>query len=148
MSTPSDIEIDKWQQYLTASKADAAAWAKYRELNERRTVVCKEMVTFLKQYLSGECDTESLRETFDGKTRNEWVSFGFKGPAGAMFLNMLVKNIADAESLSAQLRIVLPVPADSHEGRNRLASRFLSVPGGICRTPSNGRSSTSPAGRR
>ena len=65
------------------------------------------MVAFLKQFLGGHCDTKTLRETFDHKTRNEWRKFGFKGMSGAMFLNTLVKHITDQVSLSAQLREVL-----------------------------------------
>ena len=64
MTTISTTETEKWQGLLQASKADTAAWADFCRVNEQRTLVCEEMVSFLKQYLAGELDTKALKETF------------------------------------------------------------------------------------
>lgn len=113
-------QIDKWRDLLDESRADEAAWTRWKIENQKRTVICAEMVDFLTSYLAGQCDTEKFRDVFDRKTRTEWSLFGFKGMSGAMFLNKLVKHIPDVAGLTAELRTVLPVPGSTDEGRSRM----------------------------
>ncbi|MGA2065387.1 MAG: hypothetical protein ABSG86_10470 [Thermoguttaceae bacterium] len=144
MGNPGAIQIEKWQSMLQASRADAAAWQRWRQVDELRAVVCKEMVALLQQYLNRQCDTRALRETFDRKTRNEWSPFGLKGMSGAMFLNMLVKHISDENSLSAQLREVLPSPKDTEDGRKRMQS-FMGYLAGLIQSGKVSKGQVQPA---
>ena len=56
------------------------------------------------------------------KKSGEW---GFRGPSGQMFLNMLVKA-SDEHALGEALRAALPAPADEDECRKRFAD-FLAI---------------------
>jgi hypothetical protein len=93
-------------------------------LDVQRLADQKEMVELLNLYLAGKTTTEELRSTFDRKTRKEWNTFGLKGMSGAMFLNMLVKHIADERALAEQLRLVLSLPEDTTNGQKQMQLFF------------------------
>jgi hypothetical protein len=78
------------------------------------------MVDFLEKYLNGEISTKQFKEIFDLKTRSQWNTFGLKGLSGGMFLNLLVNHVSDEPALTDQLYLVLPVPKDADDGRERM----------------------------
>jgi hypothetical protein len=120
MTTLTDTQLEVWREALKASQADDAAWTKLAKENVRRKVICTEMLELLKSYLTGQCETETFRDTFDRKTRSGWGEFGFGGMSGGMFLNKLVKHIPDESGLASQLRAVLRLPTGTDEGRARM----------------------------
>lgn len=124
MKTIDDAAVVRWQDLEKESRADEASWEQYAREDALRKTIAKEMAELLKQFLGGEVGTDVLRETFDKKTRNEWDAFGFKGMSGAMFLNMLVKHLAEKADLAALLKAVLPVPADTDQGCKQMRSFF------------------------
>jgi len=123
----SDNQVEHWRQIHEESLADTQWVAHCKELDQERVIDQREMVELLQSYLVGKITTEELRATFDRKTRNQWDTFGLKGLSGAMFLNMLVKHVADEQALAYQLRSVLRLPQDVMVGRERMQVflRFL-----------------------
>lgn len=115
-----ETEIDQWRLLWEEMKTDAEWMSFHEERDAKRRVVQEQIVDLTRRFLSGKIGTEELRETFDRKTRTDWDVFGVKGLSGAMFLNKLVKHIADQQALTSQLRDVLQCPPSVHEGRQRM----------------------------
>ena len=116
----SNSQIERWRLLYEEYKADVQQVANFKKLDERRTFVRQEMVDFLHKYLTGEISTKHFKETFDLKTRSQWNTFGLKGLSGGMFLNILVNHVSDEPALKDQLCLVLPVPKDTDDGRERM----------------------------
>lgn len=119
-TTLPDNQVEHWRLLYEEAISDAQYITQYKELDALRLVDQKEMVDLLNSYLAGKVTTEEFRSTFDRKTRSEWNTFGFKGMSGAMFLNVLVKHIGDERKLAEQLRLVLHVPSDTADGREKM----------------------------
>ncbi|SRR5260370_15689900 len=116
----SENQIDHWRLLYQEAKSDPQWVSYYKALDVQRLEDQKEMVELLNLYLTGKTTTEELRSTFDRKTRKEWNTFGLKGMSGAMFLNMLVKHVDGERALAEQLRLVLCLPKDILDGREKM----------------------------
>ena len=103
----SNSQIERWRLLYEEYKADAQQVANFKNLDERRTLVCQEMVDFLQQYLTGKISTKQFKETFDLKTRSQWSTFGLKGLSGGMFLNKIVNHVSEETALTDQLSLEL-----------------------------------------
>jgi hypothetical protein len=118
--TLSDNQIERLRTFHDEFQADLQQVEFYKQLDQRRLVVKKEMLDFLDSYLTGQISTKQLKDTFDRNTRKEWNCFGFKGMSGAMFLNKLVNHISDNDALTEQLRSVLKVPMIVDDGQKQM----------------------------
>jgi hypothetical protein len=114
------LQVEAWRLLWQDLTRDAEWMAECQQREVRRRQVRPEMIDLLRRFLDGELETEDLRATFDRRTKTDWDVFGLKGMSGAMFLNQLVKYVADSAGLAAQLRAVLPVPRDVESGHARL----------------------------
>jgi hypothetical protein len=114
------LQVENWRMLWKDLERDPEWLAECRQREVTRRQVRPEMLELLRRFLAGEIETEELRATFDRRTRTDWDVFGLKGMSGAMFLNQLVKYVADSAGLAAQLRAALPVPRDVESGRARL----------------------------
>jgi hypothetical protein len=129
----SENQVEHWRLLYEEAKSDPKSVAYYKALDAQRLVGQKEMVEFLNLYLTGKITTEELRSTFDRKTRKEWNTFGLKGMSGAMFLNMLVKHVDGERALAEQLRLVLCLPKDTLDGREKMQA-FLHYLEGVIKS--------------
>lgn len=120
--SPETIAV--WQDRLSEAQADQDHNARYAAYDAKRVAVCQEMLNLLTAFLNGAADSQTLKQTFDKKTRKEWDCFGLKGFSGAMYLNILVNRLPDQERLTDELRAVLPVPVDAAAARTQL-TRFI-----------------------
>lgn len=116
----SDTQIERFRILYDQFQRDTTWQAHLRQQDARREVVRAELLEFLQQYLSGQIGNDVFKATFDQKTRSVWEGFGLKGMSGAMFLNMLIKNIPDQHTLAQQLRLVLPIPPDEAVGQSNM----------------------------
>lgn len=114
------LVIRRWTDIRDAAAADEEWLERQRQLIERRLLVQRELQQFIQEFLSGRIDTETLRSTFDSKTRVVWTGFGLKGMSYAMFLNKLLKYLGSDPSLAVRLRETLSLPADPNAGRTAL----------------------------
>ncbi|HEV7282509.1 MAG TPA: hypothetical protein VGN57_20060 [Pirellulaceae bacterium] len=108
-----------WTERLREMQSDPARLSHNETQNRERRRIVPEMRDLLERFQGGSLTVEELRAEFDTRTRNEWDYFGFKGMSGAMFLNMLVKRLSEAD-LSAALRKVLALPQSPDEGEQRM----------------------------
>lgn len=115
-----DITIKKWQNLLDSAKSDHEWVAKQQKLYDKRRFTQEHLSRFVLDYVDGKYTTNSLKEIFDKKTRNEWTGYGLKGMSGAMFLNMLVKYIPEQDILTRQLKLVIPCPKDESDGKRKM----------------------------
>ncbi|MCH8089769.1 MAG: hypothetical protein IH955_07135, partial [Chloroflexi bacterium] len=123
-SNLTDAQVDRWRLVHDEMMADANWIVQNKELDERRLVIQSEMLNLLNRFLAQQIQIEEVRATFDAKTRTSWNAFGLKGMSGAMFLNMLVKNIPDSQALTEELRSVLNAPNDTDNGRWKMRKFF------------------------
>ena len=113
--------IEKWRDALDEAKADAM-WVKHKdELSQKREPTRREIIALFHNYCSGQINTETVRNTFDRKTRTDWDYFGLKGLSGAMFLNMLAKHIHDDEALRQNLCSIVTVPDSVSAAREKIS---------------------------
>ncbi len=117
-----EAQISYWQKLQNDMLNDEKFMRFNKERDARRNIVRQEMLELLEDYLQERVDSDFFRSTFQQKTATDWDVFGLKGFSGAMFLNMLINNIPDRTAVAEQLRLTLPVPADSEEGLHRLQS--------------------------
>ncbi len=116
-----DLQIERWRDLKAESSSDSE-WVKHNlDRDAKRRTAQEEMIKFLKEYLTGDLSTEEFKIEFDRRTRKEWDLFGLKGMSGAMFLNMLVKYVPDAQILTDQLKLVLQVPQSLEQGHQMMA---------------------------
>lgn len=120
----SNTAVDRWKTIRDVAAADAEWTLNHGQLVTRRTSVRQEILAFLQDFLSGHTDPETLRATFDSKTRLEWAGFGLKGMSYAMFLNKLLKHVGDEPTLPIRLRGTLTVPPNSEAGYTELRSFY------------------------
>jgi hypothetical protein len=120
------LQVEGWQLLRAEWAADGDAQAAWRQWEAARAAAQPEAAALADAFLAGRLDAAALRETFDRRTRAGWDAFALRGPAGAMFLNRLVKRarpIAGGEAaLDAALRAALRVPADAAAAHGRLAA--------------------------
>jgi hypothetical protein len=120
------LQVEGWQLLRAEWAADADAQAARRQSEGARAAAQPAAAALAEAFLAGRLDAAALREAFDRRTRSDWDAFGLRGPAGAMFLNRLVKRARLAAggeaALDAALRAALRVPADAESARARLAA--------------------------
>jgi hypothetical protein len=120
------LQIEAWQLLRAEWAADADAQAAWRQWEAGRAAAQPEAAALAAAFLDDRLDAAALREAFDRRTRAGWDAFGLRGPAGAMFLNRLVKRarpLAGGDAaLDATLRAALRVPAGADAARARLAA--------------------------
>ena len=115
------LQAESWRLLWEELAAEGEGVAECRAWVSRRQRVRPQLVELLSRFLAGSTDLEELRATFDQRTRTDWDAFGLRGMSGAMFLNLLLKHVADTAELAERLRRVLPAPRDAETGRERLA---------------------------
>ncbi len=115
-----ESQIEKWRNHADEASSDSEWVSRNTVRNQERIIVQKEILDLFQKFQTDEIPLETLKETFDQKTRTDWDVFGFKGMSGAMFLNMLVKHIPDQVRLIAELKHVFELAADELDGRNKL----------------------------
>ena len=108
------LNYEAWRAKLAEYRSEEKRRADFADLVAARERARPEMLELLRKFLDGPIDVEGLRSEFDARTRTEWARFGFKGPAGAMFLNMLVKHLPDPNRLT--------LPASSDDGQEKMRS--------------------------
>lgn len=119
------MKLERWKQFWETANSDSKWKEAKRVEDEKRVRAKRELLELMNQFLTDRIPVEQFRSEFDTKTRTVWDVFGLKGMSGAMFLNKLVKHIADSEDLTMRLKRVLPAPASPEEASSRL-SDFLS----------------------
>lgn len=102
---------DLFAQY----KESDSAQVHLREIKGERQAPMRALADHVAAFRSGSIDLETFRSTFDRKARSEWGYFGLSGPAGAMFLNMIVKNLKDQKTVAEVLKTYLPAPRDDNQ---------------------------------
>ncbi|HML24450.1 MAG TPA: hypothetical protein PKD09_22540 [Aggregatilinea sp.] len=117
-----DDQLETWKSLQDEWFSSDIFQKQYDSLKRERQLAVKQMNILLKNYFSGAISNADFRMTFQHKTNKEWRSFGLGGFAGAMVLNMFVKNIPNQDELAYQLKMVLPVPSDVHKGYQQLSS--------------------------
>jgi hypothetical protein len=117
--TPTEV-LDRWKTSLEEMQADAAWMARCQELDSQRLKALREMRELIAKYLKGETNTPEFSLTFQNKAATEWEAFGLKGMNGAMFLDKLVRHIADENRLAPKLRAALKAPQSPEEARNAM----------------------------
>jgi len=117
---PTGLQVESWRLLWEELVGDAASVEERLAWAARRERIRPQMLDLLGRYLAGAVGTEELRATFDHRTRTDWDAFGLKGMSGAMYLNRLVRHVADGDALAAEMRAVLPAPPDVDAARERL----------------------------
>jgi MoxR-like ATPase len=128
LSSPSEIfaqplwsaRLAEWRQTTHASEWSA--------LRATRDAARPDLVALLRAFRdgggdggpTGALDLEAFRTEFDAKTRGPWREFGLKGASGAMFVNMLSRNVPDRDAVTSALRAALQPPADVEEASARI----------------------------
>lgn len=118
----SQAAVERWKKIRDAAVADPDWSSNHRQLVARRAIVKQEILSLTQDFLGGRIDPETLRATFDGKTRTVWAGFGLKGMSYAMFLNKLLKYVAAEPTLSDQLHATLALPESGDAGYTALRS--------------------------
>src|SRR5215213_7196161 len=85
--------VERWKGLLDQATADAEWQRSRNQERQLREIVAPKMLDFLRQYLAGSINLREFQTTIDRKSKTEWDIYGIKGASGAMFLNMLVKNL-------------------------------------------------------
>jgi TIR domain len=104
-----------WNKFYQESLQDKQWTEASKELDGKRSQAIVEMHAFVNQFLLGSSDLSYFKDTFDKRTRVEWVSFGFKGFTGAMTLNMIVNDSDDKDICQQRLRYVIPEPQSDQD---------------------------------
>lgn len=123
--TPTALQVESWRLLWDELAHDAWSLSEFRGWDDRRRRAQPEMLELLRRFIAGAIDVEEFRATFDARTRTDWDLFGLRGASGAMFLNKLVKYVADTDALTVQLRATLSVPGSVADGRATL-TEFIS----------------------
>lgn len=120
------LQIEGWQLLRAEWAADGDAQTAWRAWEAARAAAQPEAAALAASFLAGHLDASALRETFDRRTRTTWDALGLRGPAGAMFLNRLVKRaraLAGGDAaLDGALRAALHVPSDPAGAHAQLAA--------------------------
>ena len=116
-------DLTKLKELIAAASKDEAYAKERAERTERRHKILPEIGDLLDRFIAKTVDVETLRSTFDGKTRKEWDGLGLKGTSGAMLLNAMVKHLGKQKpELEEQLRAALPPPKDDNDARARMGA--------------------------
>ena len=103
-------DVDRWRPYLEAANEDSEYLERHRLRDKRRMEVNPALKDLVNAFASGQTALADFKGQFDSKTRVEWEVLGLKGPAGAMFLNQVVKNVPDQEAAERIMRAAVKVP--------------------------------------
>ncbi len=129
---PTELErvLPTWRARRDAWRAspDFAVRAGVRASRDRGRA---DLADHLEQFRSGLIDLDTFRATLDRRTRGEWEFFGLKGASGAMFVNMLARNVPDRAGVTAALRDALRPPADLDEAEARIRGLAAWLEAGI-----------------
>jgi hypothetical protein len=117
--TPTEV-LDRWKTSLEEMQADATWMARCQDLDSQRLKALREMRELIARYLQGETNSAEFSLTFQNKAAAEWEAFGLKGMNGAMFLDKLVRHIADENRLAPKLRAALKAPQSPDEAKNAM----------------------------
>jgi len=123
--------LPEWRAQLQAWRATEHARRWQDETRAARASHRDEIVALFRRFREGEEDLAAFRETLDWRSRTEWVHFGLKGTSGAMFVNMLTRNVPDREGITAELRQALVVPADGEQAEARIRRLMAWLDAGI-----------------
>jgi 5-methylcytosine-specific restriction protein B len=117
------VRLAEWR-----ASSDFAARSLIRAERDRNRA---EISAHLSQFRTGQMDLDTFREALDRRTRADWQYFGLKGASGAMFVNMLARNVPDREGVTAALRSALLTPADAQEAEARIRALTAWLDAGI-----------------
>jgi hypothetical protein len=115
---PSDV--DRWRAYLHAANEDSEYLERHRLRDKRRLEVNPALGELVGSFAKGQTSLADFKEQFDSKTRVEWEVLGLKGPAGAMFLNQVAKNVPDREAAERIMRAAAKVPVSTDDARTKI----------------------------
>lgn len=112
--------LSTWQDRVGAWR-QSAAFAESAGTFAEREATRAALLDWLDRLRSGQTTLEDARVEFDQRTRQEWSAWGLKGASGAMFLNMLGKNLSRHEEVRTALLAALhPPPADAAAAGERI----------------------------
>jgi 5-methylcytosine-specific restriction protein B len=122
---------------LPTWKARVAAWRASADFSTRALIRAERnrnraaISAHLTQFRVGQMDLDTFRQALDRRTRADWQFFGLKGASGAMFVNMLARNVPDREGVTAALRAALLPPANAGEAEARIRGLTAWLDAGI-----------------
>ena len=117
---PADVE--RWRPLLEAAEGDPEYVERYRLRDQRRMEVNPALKNLAESFIGGQASLVDFKERFDSKTRVEWEVLGLRGPAGAMFLNQVAKNVPDHSVAERVMRAAVEVPANAEDARAKIDS--------------------------
>jgi hypothetical protein len=117
---PTALQVESWRLLWQELCGDPESVAAYRAWESQRRSVRPHLLGLLRRFLAGAVPIEELRATIDERLRTEWTGFGLSGLSGVVFLNRLVRHVSEREELAAQLRRLLPAPADADSAEAQL----------------------------
>ncbi len=113
-------DVDRWRTYLQAADEDSEYLERHRLRDKRRMEVNPALKDLVGAFASGQTSLADFKEQFDSKTRVEWEVLGLKGPAGAMFLNQVAKNVPDQEAAERIMRAAVRAPVSTDDARTKI----------------------------
>ena len=113
-------DVDRWRTYLQSADEDSEYLERHRLRDKRRVEVNPALNDLVGAFASGQTSLADFKEQFDSKTRVEWEVLGLKGPAGAMFLNQVAKNVPDQEAAERIMRGAVKVPVSTDDARTKI----------------------------
>lgn len=143
--TPTALQVESWRLLWEELAHDAWSFTEFRGWDDRRRRAQPEMLELLRRFTSASISVEEFRATIDARTRTDWDLFGLRGASGAMFLNKLVKYLADTDALTGQLRAALIAPQAVDDGRIVLASFISFLTSSAAHSPAAARRQVQPA---
>ena len=115
---PGDVE--RWRARVATAQADVVYSTGYLERAKQRDDLLPAVASFLRQFSSGQLSLVEFKEGFQRKTTGDWEVLGLKGPAGAMFLNQIAKNVHDREGIELLMREAVQLPRDRPDAVRRI----------------------------
>jgi hypothetical protein len=119
------LQAEAWRLLAAEWADDAAAQAVWRAAEAARLAGQPGAAALARAFAAGDLALEDWRAQFDAGARGAWTAFGLRGPAGAMFLNRLVKHAAAAgrtPELDVALRAAVAAPGSAREAGARLGA--------------------------
>lgn len=113
-------DVDRWRTYLQAADDDSEYVERHRLRDKRRIEVSPALKALVGAFSSGQTSLAKFKEEFDSKTRVEWEVLGLKGPAGAMFLNQVAKNVPDQGAAERIMRAAVNAPLSTNDARTKI----------------------------
>lgn len=113
-------QIEQWKSLRDEMLNDTVFVERIRDNEQQRRLAITQMQDLLTRYLSNRISNEEFRNEFQHQTATEWKRLGLSGFSGAMFLNMLIKNIPFQDEITAYLKATLPAPHSVEEAHQLL----------------------------